>query len=95
MIEHGYRDLPTALYPELPADTDPAKLPVTLTATRHQDAIAQLRGNFSSRTPDGRIVIDRDTHADMDPLAAFVPLYRPEPRSTYLRLPSLRPSVLW
>lgn len=31
----------------------------------------------------------------MDPLAAFIPLYRPEPRGTFFRLPSLRPSALW
>jgi hypothetical protein len=95
MVKYGYRDLPTALYPTLPPDADPSDPPVTLTTTRHQDALAQLRQNFSARQADGRIAIDRSTHADMDPLAAFVPLYRPEPRSTFYRLPSLRPSVLW
>ena len=96
MVQYGFRDLPTALYPDdLPPSADPADPPVTLTSTKHQDAWSQLRANFSARAPDGRIVIDRSTHADMDPLAAFVPLYRPEPRSTFKRLPELRPSVLW
>lgn len=95
MIKYGYRDLPTILYPDLPSDADPADPPVTLTTNKYQDAFVQLRENFSARQPDGRIKINRTTHADMDPLAAFVPLYRPEPRSTFYRLPSLRPSVLW
>ncbi|KJZ71657.1 hypothetical protein HIM_08969 [Hirsutella minnesotensis 3608] len=95
MIRYGYRDLPTALHPDLPADADPSDPPVTLTTTKHQDAVSQLRANFESRQPDGRIHINRSSHADMDPLAAFVPLYRPEPRSTFHRLPELRPSTLW
>jgi len=95
MMKYGYRNLPTALYPELPTDSDPNDLPVTLTTTKHQDAVTQLRENFSARMPDGRIKINRETHADLDPLAAFVPLYRPEPRSTFRLLPSLRPSALW
>lgn len=95
MVEYGYRDLPTALYPDFPNDADPADPPVTLTTNKYQDAFVQLRENFSARQSDGRIRINRETHADMDPLAAFVPLYRPEPRSTFYRLPSLRPSVLW
>lgn len=94
MIKYGYRDLPTPLYPDLPPDADPANPPVTLTTTKHIEALAQLRANFHARQPDGRIRIDRETHADMDPLTAFVPLYRPEPRSTLLRLPSLRPPTL-
>ncbi|KAF7924912.1 hypothetical protein EAE99_006389 [Botrytis elliptica] len=95
MIKFGYRDLPTTLYPDLPSDADSADPPVTLTTNKYQDAFVQLRENFSARQPDGRIKINHITHADMDPLAAFVPLYRPEPRSTFYRLPSLRPSVLW
>ena len=95
MVKYGFQDLPTALYPKLPADADPKDPPVTLTTTKHQDVLAQIRENFDARLPDGRIWIDRSTHADMDPLAAFVPLYRPEPRSTFLTLPTLRPSVLF
>lgn len=95
MVRFGFRDLPTALHPELPEGADPSNPPVTLTTTKHQDILAQIRQNFSARTPDGRVQINRSTHADMDPLAAFIPVYRPEPRSTFLKLPTLRPSVLW
>ncbi|PIG79397.1 hypothetical protein AARAC_007619 [Aspergillus arachidicola] len=31
----------------------------------------------------------------MDPIAAFIPMYRPEPRATFFRLRTLRPSVIW
>jgi len=68
---------------------------VTLTSTKHQEVWTMIRPNYSSRDASGRIQIDRSTHADLDPLAAFVPLYRPEPRSTFLRLAAVRPSVLW
>lgn len=95
MMQHGFRNLPTALHPQLPADADPNNPPVTLMTTKHQDVLGQIRENFDARQPDGHTVVNRQTHADLDPLAAFVPLYRPEPRSTFYWLPSLRPSALW
>jgi hypothetical protein len=107
MLQYGFRELPTLLHPtRLPStsitdsdikqqDTDPDNTPVTLTTTKQHDLLGQIRENFSSRDPDDRVSINRATHADMDPLAAFIPLYRPEPRSTFYRLPSLRPSCLW
>jgi hypothetical protein len=97
MVKYGYRDLPTAIYPTLPTDTDtdPSNPPVTLTTTKHQDAITQLRANFTSRTPDGRNQPNRDIHPDLDPLRDVLPLYRSEPPSTFYKLPTLRPSLLW
>lgn len=92
---YAFRDLPTALHPTLPEGSDASDPPVTLTTTKHQDLLGQVRENFSSRAPDGSIQINRLTHADIDPLAAFIPMYRPEPRSTFYKLPSLRPSALW
>ncbi|QRD92118.1 hypothetical protein F9C07_2220235 [Aspergillus flavus] len=71
----GFRDLPTELYPESLEGSNPANPPVTLTTSRYQDMIAQIRENFSARTLDGRIQIDRSTHAEMDPIAAFFPIY--------------------
>ncbi|PYH91593.1 hypothetical protein BO71DRAFT_385251 [Aspergillus ellipticus CBS 707.79] len=79
-----------------PASTKPKPTPVTLTTTKHHDLLGQIRQNFSARSPaTGRISISRLTHADMDPLAAFIPMYCPEPTSTFHRLPTLRPSCLW
>ncbi|GKZ84319.1 hypothetical protein AnigIFM56816_009641 [Aspergillus niger] len=103
MAEHGFRELPTRLYPDVEAvkakfgtTTNNNTTPVTLTTTKHQDLLGQIRQNFSARNPTtGVIEIPRDTHADLDPAAAFIPLYRPEPRSTFFRLPTLRPSCLW
>ncbi|KAF7626997.1 hypothetical protein AFLA_012939 [Aspergillus flavus NRRL3357] len=71
----GFRDLPTELYPESLEGSNPANPPVTLTTSRYQDMIAQIRENFSARTLDGRIQIDRSTHAEMDPIAAFFPMF--------------------
>ena len=96
MVTHGLRDLPTALYPSPPTDNNPNDPYVTLTSTKHQEVWTQVRPNYHNRDPaTGRIQINRSTHADVDSLAASVPLYRPEPRSTYYRLPTLRPSALW
>ncbi|PLB48303.1 putative hydrolase [Aspergillus steynii IBT 23096] len=87
-----------------------SSIPVTLTTTKYHDLLGQIRENFGARDPasetlrprpcvrdpaSGSIRIPRATHADLDPLAAFIPMYRPEPRSVFLRLETLRPSCLW
>ncbi|KAJ5549322.1 hypothetical protein N7513_006556 [Penicillium frequentans] len=99
MAQYGFRDLPTRLYPDVDAVKarfNSTETPVTSTTSKYQDLLGQIRENFGARDPaTGRIVINRATHADLDPLAAFIPMYRPEPRSTFLRLPSLRPSCVW
>lgn len=97
MVEHGLRELPTALYPEPPLATKPKPQDsyVTLTTSKHQEVWTFMRQNFDSRDSAGRILIDRSTHADLDPLVASSLFYRPEPRSTWCRLPELRPSVLF
>lgn len=95
MVRYGLRDLPTALYPDTSSRNGNTDSRVTLTTTKHQEVWTLIRPNYSSRDASGHIKIDRSTHADLDPFAAFIPLYRPEPRSTYLRLAAVRPSVLW
>jgi len=95
MIQYGFRDLPTALYPDVESAEPATSKAVTYTTSKHQESLIQIRENFNARDKQGRVKINRRTHADMDPLAAFIPLYRPEPRSTFLRLPTLRPSVLF
>ncbi|KAJ6114548.1 toxin biosynthesis protein-like protein [Penicillium sp. IBT 16267x] len=98
MAQYGSRELPTRLYPDVDAvkaSFNSSETPVTLTTSKYQNLIGQIRENFGGRDPvTGRIVINRATHADMDPLAAFIPMYRPEPPSTFFRLPSLRPSCV-
>lgn len=108
MMQYGLRDLPTALYPvdsgsststtpaTISAQTLPPETPVTLTSTKHQEVWTLIRPNYNNRDPvTGHIAIDRSTHADCDPLAAYIPLYRPEARATFHKLPFLRPSALF
>lgn len=103
MAKYFFRDLPTPLYPDVEAvkarfdaAADTTATPVTLATPKYHELIAQIRQNFNARDPTtGRIEIPRATHADMDPLVASIPLYRPEPRSTFRRLGTLRPSCLW
>lgn len=95
IIEHGFRNLPTNLYPELPADADPSDPPVTLTTTKHHSCLMQQRPCFDFRGPDGRVRVNRNTHADLDAEKVLFPLYRPELLPSTARLRSLRPSALF
>ncbi|KAJ5187954.1 hypothetical protein N7491_004275 [Penicillium cf. griseofulvum] len=103
MAKYLFRELPTPLYPDakafkarFDAVTDTPATPVTLATPKYHEVIAQIRQIFNARSPTtGRIEIPRATHADMDPLVAYIPLYWPEPRSTFCRLETLRPACLW
>ncbi|PFH59100.1 hypothetical protein XA68_12815 [Ophiocordyceps unilateralis] len=95
MVKYGFRDLPTALYPELPPDADPANPPVTLMTTKHQMALTLSRPCFDCKQVDGRIVVDRETHADLDPERVTMPGYRPEVFPSMERIQTLRPSALF
>ncbi|KAL9031710.1 MAG: hypothetical protein Q9196_000258, partial [Gyalolechia fulgens] len=55
-----------------------------------------LRPNFDGLDSDGRMIVNRSTHPDLDLEAAETyPFYRPEPASTSKKLPYLRPSVFY
>lgn len=95
MTKYGYRDLPTALYPELPPNAVPANPPVTLTTAKYYDLVAQIRANFSRQMTNGKYYVDKETHPDLDPDLATMPFSRPEPQSTWRNLPSLRPSTMF
>ncbi|OJJ97834.1 hypothetical protein ASPACDRAFT_31733 [Aspergillus aculeatus ATCC 16872] len=97
-IEHGLRDLPTAIHPSDPpkddADDDKTR-PVTLKTTLHQEVFTFSRPNYDG--PPGREVpVDRTTHPDLNPehLGSW-PFYRPEPSRVFAMLPHLRPSVCY
>ncbi|MCJ1382152.1 hypothetical protein MMC17_005264 [Xylographa soralifera] len=99
-LQYGLRDTPTAIYPEKPAQG--ADIPVTLTTTKHQEVWTFLRPNFQGMDANGNAVLNRRTHPDVDAGSdrsvsgkGIFPFYRPEPASIYLKLPSLRPSVLY
>lgn len=100
-IEHGLRDLPTALYPNprLPSSPSPSPSsspdpPVTLTTTKHQEVFTFLRPNFQGLDVNGNPVANRRTHPDMGKPATY-PFYKPEPASALRSLPQIRPSVLY
>jgi len=85
--------LPTAVYPELPPDTK-GETPVTLTTSKYQEVWTFLRPNYQGQDEDGKVVINRKTHADANYEDTF-PFYRPEPIATFHKLPFVRPSVLY
>ncbi|PKY05204.1 toxin biosynthesis protein [Aspergillus campestris IBT 28561] len=94
-IEHGLRDLPTAIHP-LPSPLPPNEdTPVTLTTPIHQEVFTFSRPNYDG--PPGKPVpINRVTHPDLNPLhEGSSPFYRPEPSRIFAQLPHLRPSVLY
>ena len=94
-IEFGLRDLPTAIYPEASTSQD-GETAVTLTTPKHQEVFTFLRPNYGGQDATGKRVINRTTHADLDPAAPLTyPFYRPEPPTTLRNLPFLRPSVLY
>ncbi|MCJ1380724.1 hypothetical protein MMC17_003832 [Xylographa soralifera] len=107
MMQYGLRDLPTELYPatdgifaigtdSATGSLSPPETPVTLTSTKYQEVWTLIRPNYNNRDPiTGQITIDRSTRADCDPLMSSIPLYRPEARATFPKLPALRPSVLF
>ena len=69
--------------------------PVTLITSKHQEVFTFVRPNYEGSGCNGKAV-DRKMHPDLDPqLNALQPFYRPEPVSALVRLPQLRPSVLY
>lgn len=98
-IEYGLRDVPTALFPDIEsaqkaAGSGPSDVPVTLTTTRHQEVFTFGRPNFD-RIPD-EAPYNRKTHPDLyECLPGGWPFYRPEVPLTFMRLPYVRPSVLY
>ncbi|RMZ85799.1 hypothetical protein DV737_g382, partial [Chaetothyriales sp. CBS 132003] len=90
---YGLRDLPTAIYPLDPHSQGPD--PVTLTTTKHQEVFTFLRPNYGREGFDGT-PINRKERPDLDTsLLQHGQFYRPESPAAFLRLPELRPSVLY
>ncbi|KAK6594191.1 toxin biosynthesis [Botrytis cinerea] len=68
----------------------------TLTTTKHQECFSFMRPSWEAFSEDGKTVIRPDLIPDLHETSpAKYPLYRPEPINTLLRLPQLRPSVLY
>lgn len=95
MIEYGFRNLPTALYPELPPGADPADPPVTLATSKHHSCLTQLRPCFDFRDENGWVHADREKYPDLATDRVRMPLYRPEVGTIVAQLPTLRPPALF
>lgn len=94
LLDIGLRDTPTALYPQIQEGAE--SRPVTLLTSKHQEVFTFLRPNFDGLDSDGRFIVNRLTHPDLDlESGETYPFYRPEPASTFKRLPYLRPNVLY
>ncbi|KAJ6100082.1 hypothetical protein N7467_001617 [Penicillium canescens] len=101
---HGYRSLPTALYPQN-SHSDINAIhdgPVTLTSTKHQEVMQYVRPNFGGHRPLGQ---EESTvgpsheplfQADViGPLSKTAPFYRSELVIAWKLLDHVRPSVLY
>ncbi|EON99861.1 putative toxin biosynthesis protein [Phaeoacremonium minimum UCRPA7] len=92
LVRHGFRDTPTALYPD-------EKGKATLATTKHHEVFTYYRPTLQGLSADGKRVLDASKLADVNPaeLAAYpdYPFYRPETALTTEKLPNLRPPVIW
>lgn len=96
-VEHGLRDLPTAIHPLDPKTQKDKTVgpPVTLRTPLHQEVFTFSRPNYRHIPGSGKPV-NRVTHPDLDAdHPDNYPFYRPEPARIFSQLPHLRPSVLY
>ncbi|KAJ5478108.1 hypothetical protein N7530_003617 [Penicillium desertorum] len=96
-IEHGLRDLPTAIHPLDPKTKIDKTIgpPVTLRTPLHQEVFTFSRPNYTN-IPNSTKPVNRVTHPDLDATHQdSYPFYRPEPARIFSQLPFLRPSVLY
>lgn len=99
-IRYGLREIPTALFSVLNQShltrVSSGSVPVTLTTSKHQEAWSYVRANFAPLPVDFGDFRERLISPELDPAAeGFHVFVRPETVLTFLRLPELRPSVLW
>ncbi|KAK4093159.1 hypothetical protein Purlil1_2316 [Purpureocillium lilacinum] len=102
-IEFGLRDVPaSAASPAGKGDDDGAAAkppPVTLSTTKHQEVFTFLRPSWPAFNADGSKVIHQERCPDLDdnlnPSVSNWPLYRAEGGNTMVRLPNVRPAVLY
>lgn len=96
-MQYGLRELPTPMYPDI-SSTSTTK-PVTLTTTRHQEALGIARGAYPKPgQPLSSFVPQRSTHLELATGATHrreVAFYRPESYLTYEQLPNLQPTCLY
>jgi pimeloyl-ACP methyl ester carboxylesterase len=105
-VQHGLRELPTKLYPDVPAAVEPYapdSHEVTLTTTKHQEVFTffrpidnSFRASLDHFSEAEKIELNKLVHPELDPnLDMSSGIYRPESAITFDNLPHLRPSVLY
>lgn len=105
-IQHGYRELPTAIYAQTKRenrrDTNLEDAPVTLATSKYQEVTEYIRPNFDGHKPPGKEERDlapgRDllTHPDViGPAHKVSPFYKSEAVIAWKLLDYVRPSVLY
>lgn len=92
-IQHGLRELPTALHPSQDGQQKDPR--VTLTTSKHQELFTFLRPTYSHQTKAELLSLrDKDPVLDKE-FGAEWPFYRAEPLAVFKRLPEVRSSVLY
>ncbi|KAF7895882.1 hypothetical protein EAF00_005897 [Botryotinia globosa] len=88
--QYAIRSTPTTIYPNEPSGS------TTLTTTKHQECFSFMRPSWEAFSKDGKTITRPDLIPDLhENSPSKYPFYRPEPINTLLRLPQLRPSVLY
>ncbi|TGO69751.1 hypothetical protein BOTNAR_0007g00320 [Botryotinia narcissicola] len=88
--QYAIRSTPTTIYPNEPSGS------TTLTTTKHQECFSFMRPSWEAFSEDGKTITRPDLIPDLHETSpSKYPFYRPEPINTLLRLPQLRPSVLY
>lgn len=79
--------------------TDDPNGEVTLATTKHQEVLTFLRPSWPAFDSDGKTVVDPkwmpDVGTSLKVEFAMYPFYRPEAVNTFLRMPNLRPGVIF
>lgn len=93
-IQYGLRDVAAS-----PASSeDESQTPVRLTTTKHQEVFTFVRPLWPALDPTSNLLVHPSRAPDYDlgpDSPAPMPLYRPEGHNTVIRLPHLRPPVLY
>ncbi|QSZ30173.1 hypothetical protein DSL72_004693 [Monilinia vaccinii-corymbosi] len=90
--QYGIRETPTTIHPSESTESQA----VTLTTSKHQECFSFMRPSWHAFSADGKTITRPDLIPDLHPQSPMqYPLYRPEQFNTFIRLPQLRPSVLY
>jgi pimeloyl-ACP methyl ester carboxylesterase len=91
-VKYGLADKPQR-------QQQPGSKEVVLATTKHQEVFTFQRPSFHAFGDGGKALLDRDLVPDMNheagENASVIPIYRPEPPTTFKRLQHVRPRLLY